>query len=95
MHVSCGPWAGTYGQQPMCSVLWAEAHARAPMGGGLRAGGYMGAVLGSLWSGWSTLGLCRAALDCAVHYYIVDQAVLGVRILTELVWILSSSCLDA
>ena len=34
--------------------------------------------------------MCHAALNCAVRYCIVDQAVLGVRILTELIWILSS-----
>ena len=39
--------------------------------------------------------MCHAALNCAVRYCIVDQAVLGVRILTELIWILSSSCLNA
>ena len=39
--------------------------------------------------------MCHAPLNCAVRYCIVDQAVLGVRILTELIWILSSSCLNA
>ena len=37
----------------------------------------------------------HAALTCAVLYCIVDQVVLGIRILTELIWILSSSCLNA
>ena len=31
----------------------------------------------------------------AVLYCIVDQVVLGIRILTELIWILSFSCLNA
>ena len=39
--------------------------------------------------------MCHAALNCAVLYCIVDQVVLGIRILTELIWILSSSCLNA
>ena len=39
--------------------------------------------------------MCHAALNCAVRYCIVDQAVLGVRILTELIRILSSCCLNA
>ena len=37
----------------------------------------------------------HAALICAVLYCIVDQVVLGASIPTELIWILSSSCLNA
>ena len=39
--------------------------------------------------------MCCAALNYAVRYFIVDQAVIGVRLLTELIWILNSSCLNA
>ena len=38
--------------------------------------------------------MCHAALTCAVLYCIVDQVVLGIRLLAELIWILSSSCLN-
>ena len=34
------------------------------------------------------------ALECAVLCCVVDQVVLGVRLLAELIWILSSSCLN-
>ena len=37
----------------------------------------------------------HAALTCDVLYCIVDQVVLGIRILTELIWILNCSCLNA
>ena len=40
-------------------------------------------------------GMRHAALTCAVLYCIVDQVVLGVRLMTELIWILNSSCLNA
>ena len=36
--------------------------------------------------------MCHDALTCAVLYCVVDQVVLGIRILTELIWVLSSSC---
>ena len=39
--------------------------------------------------------MCHAALNCAVLYRIADQVILGIRILTELIWILSCSCLNA
>ena len=39
--------------------------------------------------------MCHAALNGAMLYFIADQVVLGVRIPTELIWILSSSCLNA
>ena len=38
--------------------------------------------------------MCCAALNYAVRYFIVDQIVLGVTLLTELIWILNSSCLN-
>ena len=39
--------------------------------------------------------MCYAALNCAARYCIVDQVVLDVRILTELIWILRSNCLNS
>ena len=39
--------------------------------------------------------MCHAALNYAVRYCFVEQAVLGARILTEPIWILSSNCLNA
>ena len=39
--------------------------------------------------------MCHAALNCAVLYCVVEQAVRGIRIMTEMIWILSSSCLIA
>ena len=36
-----------------------------------------------------------AVLNCAVLAYIVDQAILGTPTLSELIWVLSSSCLRA
>ena len=38
--------------------------------------------------------MCHDALKCAVLYCVVDRVVLGIRLLAELIWILSSSCLD-
>ena len=38
--------------------------------------------------------MCHDALKCAVLYCVVDQVVLGIRLLAELIWILSSSCLN-
>ena len=38
------------------------------------------------------LGMCHAALECAVLHCVVDQVVLGIRFLAELIWILNSSC---
>ena len=38
--------------------------------------------------------MCHAALTCAVLYCVVDQVVLGIRLLAELIWILNSSCLN-
>ena len=37
----------------------------------------------------------HVALNCAARYCIVDQVVLDVRILTELIWILRSNCLNS
>ena len=38
--------------------------------------------------------MCHDALKCAVLYCVVDQVVLGIRLLAELIWILNSSCLN-